>query len=163
MKDTFVIPEGHGKSIPGSPFLQKILDVDTNGSFVVLEATMAPRELVMPHTHSREDEFTYVYQGEIGARVGDQELTVKAGSFLFKPRGIPHGMWNPTDEPAILLEIISPAGFEQFFEEVGRLPGGVQPSNQTKIDELATKYGHRFHPEAEWLPEVVAKYHLQLV
>ena len=70
-------------------------------------------------------------------------------------------MWNPTDEPAILLEIISPSGFEQFFVEVSKIPGGFQPSNQASIDELATKYGHRFHYEAEWLPEVVAKYHLQ--
>ena len=161
MKETFVIPQGHGDSIPDSPFLQKILGADTDGRFFLMEAKMAPREIVMPHTHTREDEFTFVYRGEIGARVGEQELAVKAGSFLFKPRGIPHAMWNPTDEPAILLEIISPAGFEQFFEEVSRIPGGFHPSNQARIDELATKYGHHFHHKPEWLPEVVAKYHLQ--
>jgi len=160
MKETFVIPQGHGESIPDTPFLQKILGADTDGRFFLMEAEMAPREIVMPHTHTKEDEFTFVYRGEIGARVGEQEVTVKAGSFLFKPRGISHAMWNPTDEPAILLEIISPSGFEQFFVEVSKIPGGFQPSNQASIDELATKYGHRFHYEAEWLPEVVAKYQL---
>ena len=161
MQKTFLIPQGHGDNIPGTPFLQKILGSDTNGRFFLMEATMAPRELVMPHTHTNEDEFTFVYRGEIGARVGEQELTVKSGSFLFKPRGIPHAMWNPTDEPAILLEIISPAGFEQFFEDVSRIPAGYHPSNRDSIDELATKYGHRFHYDAVWIPEVVEKYHLQ--
>jgi quercetin dioxygenase-like cupin family protein len=161
MQKTFVIPQEHGDRIPGTPFLQKILGSDTDGRFFLMEAIMAPREIVVPHTHTKEDEFTFVYRGEIGARVGEQELTVKSGSFLFKPRGIPHAMWNPTDEPAILLEIISPAGFEQFFEEMSRIQGGFHPSNQVGIDELAAKYGHQFHYEAEWLPEVVAKYHLQ--
>ncbi|HEY6407796.1 MAG TPA: cupin domain-containing protein [Ktedonobacteraceae bacterium] len=161
MKETFVISQGHGESIPDSPFLQKILGVDTDGHFSLMEATMAPRELVIPHTHTREDEFTFVHRGEIGARVGEQEVTVEAGSFLFKPRGIPHAMWNPTDEPAILLEIISPSGFEQFFVEVSRIPGGFHPSNRARIDELAAKYGQRFHYDAEWLPEVIAKHHLQ--
>ncbi|HUO38786.1 MAG TPA: SDR family NAD(P)-dependent oxidoreductase, partial [Mycobacterium sp.] len=32
--------------------------------------------------------------------------------------------WNAGDEPARILEIISPAGFEQFFDEVSVL-GGV--------------------------------------
>ena len=82
MKETFVIPQGHGDNIPGTPFLQKILGTDTEGRFFLMEATMAARELVMPHTHTNEDEFTFVYRGEIGARVGKQELTVKSGEAL---------------------------------------------------------------------------------
>jgi quercetin dioxygenase-like cupin family protein len=161
MKETLVIPQGYGDRIEDSPFLQKVPGSQTDGRFFLMEATMAPREIVMPHTHTREDEFNYVFRGEIGARVGDQEVTVKAGSFLFKPRGIPHAIWNPTDEPAIVLEIISPAGFEQFFAEVSRMPGGFHPSNSVRIDELEKQYGLRHHHDAEWLPEVVAKYHLR--
>lgn len=161
MQKTFVIPQGHGDNIPGSHFLQKILASDTEGRFFLMESTMPPRFIVGPHTHTKEDEFTFVYRGEIGARVGEQEVTVKAGSLLFKPRGMSHALWNPTDEPAILLEIISPAGFEQYFEEVSKLPGGFQPSNRASIDELAIPYGLQHHHEAEWLPDVLAKYHLQ--
>ena len=150
MKETFVIPQGRAESIPDSPFLQKILGSGTDGRYFLLAATMAPRGLVIPHTHTREDEFTFVHRGEIGARVGEQEVTVTTGSFLFKPRGIPHAMWNPTDEPAILLEIISPTGFEQFFVEVSRIPRGsippIEPEStnwrpSTAIDSITMQNG----------------------
>jgi quercetin dioxygenase-like cupin family protein len=58
---------------------------------------MAPREIVIPHTHTRGDEYTFAHRGEIGARVGEQEVTIKAGSVLFKPRGI-----QPTNQPSCL-------------------------------------------------------------
>lgn len=29
-----------------------------------------------------------------------------------------HAFWNAGDEPARILEVISPAGFERFFEEL---------------------------------------------
>jgi hypothetical protein len=40
------------------------------------------------------------------------------GSYLVKPRDIPHAMWNSGDEPATVTEILSPAGAEQYFEEL---------------------------------------------
>jgi hypothetical protein len=46
-------------------------------------------------------------------------VKVDEGGFLFKPRGIVHAMWNPTDVEAVVLEFISPGGFERFFEEIG--------------------------------------------
>jgi hypothetical protein len=49
------------------------------------------------------------------------ELEVEEGGFLFKPRGLVHALWNPTDTEAIVMEFISPAGFEAFFEEMGIL------------------------------------------
>jgi hypothetical protein len=42
-------------------------------------------------------------------------VVVEEGGLLFKPRGIVH------DVEAIVLEIISPAGMEGFFEEIGGL------------------------------------------
>ena len=77
------------------------------------------------------------------------------GAVIFKPRGILHSMWNPTGQPAMLFETITPAGFEGFFEEIGRLTlasGNVEPA---QVDAVAAQFGVRFH--WEMMPEILAK------
>lgn len=57
-------------------------------------------------------------EGEIGVLMGEQTFKAAAGAYVLKPRGVPHTFWNPGPEPARVLEIISPAGFEGYFEEL---------------------------------------------
>lgn len=71
-------------------------------------------------------------------------MVVEEGGFLFKPRGIVHALWNPTDTDAIVIEFISPAGFEGFFEEMGALRTG---EGLDAVREIATRYGQTPHPE----------------
>jgi quercetin dioxygenase-like cupin family protein len=142
-----------GESIPGTDFRQMITSVDTGGRFSSQSAVLGPGELVPPHSHRDEDEFTFVFRGRIGGRVGDQDLVVEEGGFLLKPRGIVHALWNSTDVEAILLEFISPAGFEGFFEEVGTLQEGASPE---AVAEIGTRYGLTFHPEL--IPELSELY-----
>ena len=54
-------------------------------------------------------------------QIGDRELRASPGTLVFKPRGIPHAFWNPGDAPARMLELISSAGFERYFEEAADL------------------------------------------
>src|SRR5919205_403714 len=85
------------------------------GAFSLVEHPIAPRTLAAPlHRHGREDEYSYVLEGRIGALLGDEVLVAEAGDLLFKPRNQWHTFWNAGDEPARILEIIAPAGFEQF-------------------------------------------------
>jgi quercetin dioxygenase-like cupin family protein len=133
-----------GEPIPGTPFRHLIRAADTEGRFSAQSAVLEPRKLVMPHTHRDEDEFTFVFRGRIGGRVGDQDLVVEEGGFLFKPRGILHALWNPTAADAIVVEFISPAGFEGFFEEMGGLRNEAGPD---VVREIATRYGQTPHPE----------------
>jgi hypothetical protein len=72
--------------------------------------------------------------------VGNHDVVVEDGGFLFKPRGIVHTMWNQTDVDAILLEFLSPPGLERFFEETGR-------ASPETVPEIATRYGLTLHPE----------------
>ncbi len=64
--------------------------------------------------------------------------------FLFKPRGVVHALRNPTDSDAIVMEFISPAGFEGFFGEMGALQAGASPEI---VREIANRYGQTRHPE----------------
>jgi quercetin dioxygenase-like cupin family protein len=94
----------------------------TGGAFSLVEHPLPPRSLGAPlHTHRNEDEYSYVLEGRIGVQLGDEVLEAGPGELVFKPRGIAHAFWNAGDEPARLLELISPAGFENYFRELAPL------------------------------------------
>ncbi len=102
--------------------------VDTGERFALVQHLFAPRALAAPvHRHHLEDEYTYVLTGEIGAVLGGEEVLARPGELLFKPRGQWHTFWNAGDEPATVLELISPAGLEQFFRWLGELDGFPDP------------------------------------
>ena len=117
---------------------------ETQGNYALVEHPIGPRALAAPmHTHEREDEYTYVLEGEIGVQIGEEVLAAQPGDLVFKPRGVPHAFWNATDTLARALEIISPAGFERYFAELAPL---FPPANQGPLDEEAVgavraKYG----------------------
>jgi quercetin dioxygenase-like cupin family protein len=90
---------------------------DAGHRFALVEHPMSPRALAAPlHKHSREDEYSFVIEGRVGALLGDDVIEGGQGSLIFKPRDQWHTFWNAGDTPARILEIISPAGFEEFFE-----------------------------------------------
>jgi hypothetical protein len=64
-----------------------------------------------------------------------------AGSVVAKPRGIPHAFWNPTDEPARVLELIVPGGFERYFVELGEILGRGGPPDLAALGGLGSRYG----------------------
>jgi quercetin dioxygenase-like cupin family protein len=151
---------GEGTPMPNDThFLYKVTNEDADGRFALLQGGLAPRMLIPPHVHEREDEMTIVLRGTIGARVGGDEFLLDAGGVLLKPRGIPHAMWNPTDEPSVLLEYITPGAYVAFFGEVAA-SGGFQASRDD-LDAIAAKYGQRWIRDAEWIPEVVARFGLR--
>jgi quercetin dioxygenase-like cupin family protein len=133
-----------GEQIPGTPFRHLVAAADTQGRFSAQSAVLRPGRLVVPHTHQYEDEFSFVFRGRVGGRVGNQDVMVEEGSFLVKPRGVVHALWNPTTVDAIVIEFISPAGFEGFFQEMGALPAGRSPDI---VAEIADRYGQTSHPE----------------
>jgi hypothetical protein len=93
------------------------------------------------HTHAREDEYSYVLEGRVGFQLGDEVREAGPGEVVAKPRGVPHAFWNPGDESAKLLEIISPAGFEEYFRELAPLLGGDGPPDVAALGALQTRYG----------------------
>src|SRR5688500_12232131 len=90
---------------------------ESGGGFSLVEHPIPPRALGAPlHRHSREDEYSYVLEGRVGALLGDDVVYGEQGDLIFKPRYQWHSFWNAGDESARILEIISPAGFEKYFE-----------------------------------------------
>jgi quercetin dioxygenase-like cupin family protein len=94
----------------------------TGGAFSLVEHPLPPRALGSPvHTHANEDEYTFVLEGRVGVQLGDDVIEAGPGDLVFKPHGVAHAFWNAGDEPARMLEIISPAGFENSFRELAPL------------------------------------------
>jgi quercetin dioxygenase-like cupin family protein len=94
----------------------------TGGAFGLVEHPLPPRALGAPvHTHRNEDEYSYVLEGHVGVQLGDEVLEARPGDLVSKPRGLAHAFWNAADEPARILELISPAGFEKYFRELAPL------------------------------------------
>ncbi|HET8804884.1 MAG TPA: cupin domain-containing protein [Gaiellales bacterium] len=114
---------------------------ESGGGFSLVEHPIPPRTLVAPlHLHEREDEYSYVLEGRMGAQLGDDVVFAEAGDLVFKPRNQWHTFWNAGDTPCRILEIISPAGFEHFFRELSeRLERG-----EADMSDLSPKYGIEF-------------------
>jgi quercetin dioxygenase-like cupin family protein len=111
---------------------------DAGGRFALVQHLFAPRALAAPlHRHHREDEYTVVLSGRIGAVLGGEEVVAEPGDLLFKPRNQWHTFWNAGDEPAAVLELISPAGLEQFFRRLGTLSA---PPTAEELAEMAAPY-----------------------
>jgi mannose-6-phosphate isomerase-like protein (cupin superfamily) len=118
---TIVLGPDEGRSADFGGFGARFLidGATSGGGFALVEHPLAPRTLAAPlHVHEREDEYSFVLEAEIGFQVGDEIRYARPGDLVFKPRGVWHAFWNRTDAPARLLEIISPAGFERYFEEI---------------------------------------------
>lgn len=154
---TIVVKPGEGRSVSlgGMGVVFKVSGADTGGAFAVVEHPMEPGRLVLPHVHQHEDEYSYILEGTIGARVGDHEVIAGTGSYLFKPRWLMHTFWNAGPGPARILEVISPAGFENYFAELAAVgdPG--------RRPELAAKYGLTY--SSDWVAGLIDRYNLKLL
>ena len=136
----------------------KFWGADTGGTLSVVEHPFPMGALVPPHLHTREDEYSIVTEGEIGFRSGDREVVLGAGGYITKPRGEMHTMWNAGKVPARMIEIIRPAGFEDFFAAMSDMltSGPVEPE---KLLALGERYGLEFG-EPPWLADVIQRYDL---
>ena len=114
----------------------------SEGRFALIEHAIPPRALAAPmHTHEREDEYSFVLAGRLGAQIGDEVVEAGPGELVLKPRSVPHAFWNPGDEETRVLEIISPAGFEQYFADLApELARPDEPDFQA-LAEIRARYG----------------------
>src|SRR5689334_20919016 len=133
----------------GSICVRFMIDgADAAERFSLVEHPMSPRALAAPlHRHTREDEYSFVLEGRMGALLGDEVLIAGPGDLVHKPRNQWHTFWNAGDEPARILEIISPAGFEHYFEELVDM-GGVAAANPDVLRDLCARYELEMDPDS---------------
>ncbi len=130
----------------GLGIVWKIEGADADGRFSVVHHPLAPRALAAPlHRHTREDEYSYVLEGTLGALLGDDVVTAEPGTWVFKPRNQWHTFWNAGDSPCEIIEIISPAGFENFFRELAQVYATGEP-DLTAFADLCSRFALEMDP-----------------
>ena len=156
-----VSPSEGAEGFLGSIGVRFLIDgEDTAEHLSLVEHPMSPRALAAPlHLHTREDEYSFVLEGRMGALLGDDVVEAGPGDLVFKPRNQWHTFWNAGDEPCRILEIIAPAGFERFFRELSDL-GGALNADPDEFARLRERYGLEMQPET--VPDLLQRFGLQV-
>ncbi len=159
-----VLP-GHGDQVTlqgGVGVVFKVPGSLTSGQLAIVEHPVPVDALVVPHSHTREDELSYVLEGEIGVMIGDHEFIAPTGSYVFKPRGIPHAFWNNGAVPARLIELIFPSGLEEAFREMSTLSidRAMAGQDRERRREISARWGTT--PHFDLLPGFAQRHGLPL-
>jgi len=130
----------------------KVMSADTNGLYTLFVNSAEPGGGSPPHIHHQEDEAFFILEGNYEFLLGEKTLELGPGSFLFAPRGIPHASKNVGTTRSRMVVIVSPAGLENCFVEMG------QPVTDTSAP--ATPSGP---PDIEQLIAITQKYGVELL
>ena len=162
--EELIIAPGGGEAVwlkgLGARYL--ISGEQTGGRLAVVEHPIKPRALASPmHTHTREDEISFVVAGRVGVQIGDHVLVAEPGTIVFKPRDIPHAFWNESEEEARVLEMISPAGFDAYFREMAAIYADSTTGlpDPQRAAELYAKYGLKL--DVASIPQLIQAHHLR--
>jgi mannose-6-phosphate isomerase-like protein (cupin superfamily) len=150
-------PDGGARGFLGSIGVRFMIDgSEAAERFSLVEHPMSPHALAAPlHRHTREDEYSFVLEGRMGALLGDDVVEAGPGDLVHKPRDQWHTFWNAGDEPCRILEIISPAGFEKFFAELDAMGGGIA-ADPDDVAGLSQRYGLEMRPDT--VPELIERF-----
>jgi mannose-6-phosphate isomerase-like protein (cupin superfamily) len=124
----------------------KAATAETGGAFALYEAETPPSGGCPPHVQRYDDEAIFVIQGRYTVLIGERQVDLGPGGYVFIPRGTVHAFTNPGPEPARMLVLVSPGAIhEQFVDEVsdhaGRAPW---EADMAKVLSVAPKYGVEF-------------------
>jgi mannose-6-phosphate isomerase-like protein (cupin superfamily) len=139
----------------------KIEGVESDGRFSVVEHPIPARTLAAPlHFHHNEDEYSYVLDGRLGALLGEVVAEAGPGSWVFKPRGEWHTFWNAGDTPCRIIELISPAGFENYFREVAEVFAAADGGPPDLEQFSAVNRRYELDMDFDSIPELCARFGL---
>jgi quercetin dioxygenase-like cupin family protein len=102
---------------------------DTGGAWSLVELTEPPGTKTTWHRHNHSDQAYYVLEGVFTVKVGDKTYELTAGSYIFIPRGTPHGQGNLGKIPVKVLLTCTPGGFERYFAYRVELFKEVRPGH----------------------------------
>jgi mannose-6-phosphate isomerase-like protein (cupin superfamily) len=115
---------------------------DTAGQLAVVEQR-ARRGFSPPlHVHHREDTALVVLDGALSVVVGEDRREIGSGGFVWLPRDVPH-TFRVDSDAVHQLELITPAGFEQFHLDTSEpaLSLELPPSATPDVPRLLAAIG----------------------
>jgi quercetin dioxygenase-like cupin family protein len=143
-----LIPPEKGVHLSVLDITHKVTAATSGGSLVIDEWGLPPGQIIPPHTHTREDECSYVLEGELTCYVGGEVVLATAGSYIVKPRGVPHAFYNAGIRAVRVMEILTPGeAFEGYFDgyEVLASRSTSDDEHEEARSELGKRYGITWH------------------
>ncbi|WP_432971257.1 cupin domain-containing protein [Dactylosporangium sp. CA-233914] len=136
------LPAGAGTEYPflGTTMTVKASASQTDGGLTLIEQVCPPGFATPRHLHHHDDEAFYVLDGAIRVHHGEDTWEAGPGAFVLLPRRRPHAFAVVSSEPARLLQLTWPAGFEQFAERVAAMPPG--PPDPAALTAVAAEFGY---------------------
>ena len=110
---------------------------ESGGHIAIVELSGGGR----PPLHQHDfDEAFYLLEGELTFQLGADVFTRRVGELAFAPRGVPHTYANLSGAPARALLVITPAGFERYFDRIAARIAGTEPPPEAAgpIPEVVT-------------------------
>jgi quercetin dioxygenase-like cupin family protein len=95
-----------------------------------------------PHSHAKEDETFTVLEGDFEVFSDGRWHPLAKGEVAYGQRGGVHTFRNIGATPGRVMIFITPAGFENYLEEISHYS---PPADMPKILEISDKYGITFH------------------
>lgn len=111
----------------------KVTPYDTSGNYDLMMAeTPAQVPGPPPHLHHNLEESFLILEGEMEFMIDGQVRTVSAGESVDIPPNTLHTFGNKTDRVCRWINIHSPKGFRDFFEELG-VPASEADAQQRSV------------------------------
>jgi mannose-6-phosphate isomerase-like protein (cupin superfamily) len=141
--DAVVLLPGQGERIEAGAITttMKATADTTGGAFSMSEGTIpAGTSGPPPHAHRQTTDTYYVLEGTLRVTIGDRELDAPVGSYILVPPGVVHTFANTSAEPARILNINAPGGWEHYLRELaGAMRAGAFPGT-AEFARLVAKY-----------------------
>ena len=143
-KDPKVVKDAEGDvlNVIGDIQTHKFLGADTNNQLVEWVDNVEPGVGIPPHMHTKEDEIFRVIKGQVEIMVDGNVTILKEGDMAFAPKNIPHAWKVVGTEKAKMITSAFPAGIENMFIELSKLPAG--PPDFAKVAEICGRQGITF-------------------
>ncbi len=94
----------------------------------------------LPHRHERMTDSFWVLDGTLTLLIGDETHEAPAGSYAYVPPGNVHTFSNPGDERVRVLNVMAPAGLEQYLKEVAAALTPGEAPDPSEMARLASRY-----------------------
>jgi mannose-6-phosphate isomerase-like protein (cupin superfamily) len=129
----YVLGPDHGQAwwFLGNLVTVKAAAAQTRGRLTAVEFLNPPRFAPPLHRHLEEDEFFYVLSGTARFSCDGADFAAGPGDFVMLPVGLPHTFLVGPDEPLHVLQLTTPAGFEDYVAAVG------QPAAERRLPDPA--------------------------
>lgn len=124
-------------SLAGIVLKPLLVGADTANAFCLFENSSAGHSATPVHVHAIEDETIYMMEGEMQVVIAGETRTMRPGEAIFLPRRIPHQLMVVSGKPVRYLLVCTPAGFDGFVTEGGRLMSADEPVEPPTAADIA--------------------------